>query len=52
MAGEALRVSVGSTAVWAPTKPIFVSGRWALMASAILLSFFSDGVEVLMMTWS
>ena len=32
-------------------NPIFVSGRWALMASATLQSFFSDGVDVLIMTW-
>ena len=32
------------------TKPIFVSGRFCLMASATLESFFRDGVEVWMMT--
>src|ERR1700690_3540805 len=52
IAGDALSVSVGNTIVWAPTKPIFVAGFCALMASATLQSFFNDGVEVLMMTWS
>jgi hypothetical protein len=52
IAGDAFKVSVGKTIVCAPTKPIFVSGFCALMASATLQSFFSDGVEVLMMTWS
>ena len=33
-------------------KPIFVPGFCSLMASATLQSFFNDGVEVLMMTWS
>ena len=47
-----LEVSVGNTIVCAPTKPILVSGFCALMASATLQSFFSDGVDVLMMTWS
>ena len=51
IAEEAFSVSVGKTAVCAPMNPIFVSGRWALMASATLQSFFSDGVDVLMMTW-
>ena len=52
MAGDAFRVSVGNTIVCAPMKPILVPGFCALMASATLQSFFSDGVEVLMMTWS
>ena len=52
MAGEAFKVSVGSTAACAPTKPILVSGRFCLMASATLQSFFSEGVRVWMMTWS
>jgi hypothetical protein len=52
MAGEAFSVSLGNTAAWAPTKPIFVSGRFALMASATLQSFFREGVEVWTMTWS
>ena len=50
IAGDALSVSVGNTIVCAPTKPILVPGFCALMASATLQSFFSDGVEVLMMT--
>ena len=49
---DAFNVSVGSTIVCAPTKPIFVSGFCDLMASATLQSFFNDGVLVLMMTWS
>ena len=52
MAHEALSVSVGRTIACAPTKPILVPGFCCLMASATLQSFFSDGVEVLMMTWS
>ena len=46
IAGDALSVSVGKTIVCAPTKPILVSGFCALIASATLRSFFSDGVEV------
>jgi hypothetical protein len=46
MAGEAFSVSTGNTAACAPTKPIFVSGRCCLIASATLQSFFNDGVEV------
>ena len=52
IAGDAFSVSVGSTIVCAPTKPIFVPGFCALIASATLQSFFSDGVEVWMMTCS
>ena len=52
MAGDAFNVSVGSPAACAPTKPMVVSGFRALMASATLLSFFSEGVLVWMMTWS
>src|SRR5580692_2238054 len=52
MAVDAFNVSVGNTIVCAPIKPILVSGFCFLMASATLQSFFSDGVEVLMMTWS
>ncbi len=50
MAFEAFNVSAGSTAACAPTKPMVVAGFCALMASATLQSFFSDGVEVWMMT--
>ncbi len=46
MAQEALSVSPGNTAACAPTNPILVSGRFCLIASATLLSFFNDGVEV------
>src|SRR5580698_8115291 len=52
MHAEALRVSAGSTAACAPIKPIFTPGFCALIASATLQSFLSEGVEVLMMTWS
>src|SRR5271170_661698 len=52
IADDAFKVSVGKTIVCAPTKPILVSGFCALIASATLQSFFNDGVEVLMMTWS
>src|ERR1039457_5982026 len=52
IAVEALSVSAGKTIVCAPTKPILVVALCALMASATLQSFFNDGVEVLMMTWS
>src|SRR5580698_8823434 len=52
MACEAFKVSAGKTIVCAPMKPIFVSGFCCLMASATLQSFLSEGVEVLMMTWS
>ena len=52
IAGLALRVSVGSTAAWAPTKPIRVEGRRALMVSATRQSLRSEGVDVLMITSS
>ncbi len=52
MAGDALSVSAGRTAAWAPTNPMVVSGRPALMASATLQSLPREGVEVWMMTWS
>ena len=35
-----------------PTNPMIVAGFCVLIASATLESFFSEGVEVWMMTWS
>ncbi len=52
IAGDAFKVSVGSTAACAPTNPIVVDGFCSLIAAATFASLRSEGVEVWMMTWS
>ncbi len=52
IAGDAFRLSSGSTATFAPIMPIFRLGLSALSASAVRTSDENDGVEVCITTRS